>query len=76
MPFFVLSLVRDNIFCERDLSPVGVHKFPREVVRYKKDDGWSFAALHMHYVTLIFHIIIHVRNLVLLPRGGTTGSRD
>ena len=36
----------DEVFCERDLSLVAVHKFRREVFRYTKNDVWSFAALH------------------------------
>ena len=31
----------DEVFCERDLSLVAVHKFRREVFRYTKNDVWS-----------------------------------
>ena len=36
----------DEVFCQRDLSLLAVHKFPREVFRCTKNDVWSFAALH------------------------------
>ena len=36
----------DEVFRQRDLSLVAVHKFPREVFCCTKNDVWSFAALH------------------------------
>ena len=36
----------DEVFCQRDLSLVSVHKFPREVFRCTKNHVWSFAGLH------------------------------
>ena len=36
----------DEVFCQRDLSLVAVHKFPREVFCCTKNDVWSYAALH------------------------------
>ena len=41
-----VSINVDEVFCQRDLSLVAIHKFPLEVFRCTKNDVWSYAALH------------------------------
>ena len=64
----------DEVFCERDLSLVAVHKFPREVIHCTKNNVWSFAVLHPSRTTeqpsfgnmefcaafMKFHICAHI----------------
>ena len=62
----------DEVFCQRDLSLVAFHKFPREVFRSTKNDVWSFAGLdpsrtteqpsfeHVELVLCCFYEISHL----------------